>query len=124
MSAPAPPHSAGTVMPMKPSRPISASRLRGISPARSQARTCGRTCSRAKARAVSRIRICSSPSSMGASRSAPGEQARALALPVAVLDRLALVVRLLAGGQRDLDLGAALLVEIDLQRHDGAALAL
>ena len=53
-----------------------------------------------------------------------GQQARALALPVAILDRLALVVRLLALGQRDLDLGAAALVEIDLQRHDGAALAL
>src|SRR5471030_727110 len=56
--------------------------------------------------------------------SAPAEQPRPLALPVAILDRLALVVRLLAGGQRDLDLGPALLVEIDLQRHDGAALAL
>ena len=52
------------------------------------------------------------------------EQAGALALPVAVLDGLALVVRLLAGDQRDLDLGAAARVEIDLQRHDGAALAL
>src|SRR5437868_9573063 len=60
MSAPAPPHSAGTVIPMKPMRPISPSRARGISPAASQARTCGNTCSCAKARAVSRIRICSS----------------------------------------------------------------
>src|SRR5712671_6864242 len=52
------------------------------------------------------------------------EQAGALALPVAVLDRLALVVRLLAGDQRDLDLGAAARIEIDLQGHDGTALAL
>src|SRR5215207_5660312 len=52
------------------------------------------------------------------------QQPRALTLPVAVLDGLALVVRLLAGDQGDLDLGAAARVEIDLQWHDGAALAL
>src|SRR5471032_3412444 len=51
-------------------------------------------------------------------------EARTLALPVAVLECLALVVRLLALRERDLDLGAALAVEIDLQRHDRAALAL
>src|SRR5689334_12464771 len=55
---------------------------------------------------------------------APPQQAGALALPVALLDRLALVVRLLAGSEGDLHLGPALLVEIDLERHDGAALAL
>src|SRR5215470_9193622 len=64
MSVPAPPHSAGTHMPMKPSRPISASNARGISPAASQARACGATCSWAKARAASRIRVCSSLSSI------------------------------------------------------------
>src|SRR5947209_7173995 len=55
---------------------------------------------------------------------APCQQARPLALPVAVLDRLPLVVRLLAGRESDLDFRPAALVEIDLQRHDGAALAL
>src|SRR5512139_4115941 len=110
MSAPAPPHSAGTHMPIRPSRPISASIGRGIAPAASQSRTCGATFSCANARAVSRIRICSSLSSIGLSL-AVAEQARALALPVAILDRLALVVGLLAGDQRDLDLGAAARVE-------------
>src|SRR4030088_3595469 len=52
------------------------------------------------------------------------QQPRALALPVAILDRLALVMGLLAGDQGDLDLGAAARIEIELQRHDGAALAL
>ena len=52
------------------------------------------------------------------------EQPGALLLPVTVLERLALVVGLLAGDQRDLDLGATARVEIDLQRHDGAAFAL
>src|ERR1044071_8373512 len=60
----------------------------------------------------------------GLSLSSVAEQPRPLALPVAILDGLALVVRLLAGDQRDLDLGAAARIEIDLQRHDGAALAL
>src|SRR5215213_4060175 len=149
MPASAPPHSAGTHMPMKPSSPISVSSSRGISPAASQARTCGATLSCAKARAVSRIRVCSSVRSMdrvphwtaglqarimimsgpgcprsGLSLSSVAQQPRALALPVAVLDGLALVMRLLAGDQGDLDLGAAARVEIDLQWHDGAALAL
>src|SRR4051812_21540249 len=87
MSAPAPPHSVGTVMPRKPSLPISASSGRGISPAASQARTCGNTCSRAKARAVSRIRICSSLSSMAS----PGD------LAAVVLDIAAVIGRLEAG---------------------------
>src|SRR5258708_13956305 len=52
------------------------------------------------------------------------QQPGALALPVAILDRLALVVGLLAGDQGDLDLGAAARIEIELQRHDRAALAL
>src|SRR3954451_19167009 len=81
MSAPAPPHSVGTVMPRKPSLPISASNGRGISPAASQARTCGSTCSRANARAVSRIRLCYSLSSMAL----PGE------LGAVVLDVAAVV---------------------------------
>src|ERR1700730_11062085 len=55
---------------------------------------------------------------------AVAQQPGALALPVAILDRLALVVGLLAGDQGDLDLGAAARIEIELQRHDGAALAL
>src|SRR5471030_1558384 len=64
MPAPAPPHSVGTHMPMKPMRPISVSSARGISPLDSHVRTCGSTCSCAKARAVSRIRTCSSLSSI------------------------------------------------------------
>src|SRR5262245_4129168 len=52
------------------------------------------------------------------------QQPAALARPVALLLGLALVVQLLALGQRDLDLGPALVVEIDLERHDGHALAL
>src|SRR6266567_4245918 len=51
-------------------------------------------------------------------------QPAALARPVALLLGLALVVQLLALGERDLDLGAALVVEIDLQRYDRHALAL
>src|SRR5437868_3357173 len=51
-------------------------------------------------------------------------QPAALARPVALLLGLALVVQLLALGERDLDLGATLVVEIDLQRHDRHALAL
>ena len=46
------------------------------------------------------------------------------ALPIAFLRRLALVGRVLALGERDLDLRPALLVEIDLQWHHGHALAL
>src|SRR3546814_3897135 len=41
-----------------------------------------------------------------------------VALPVAFLDRLALVVRLLALGEREFDLGAAAVVEIDRERHE------
>src|ERR1051325_456037 len=52
------------------------------------------------------------------------QQPAPLARPVALLLGLTLVVQLLALGQRDLDLGAALVVEIDLERHDGHALAL
>src|SRR5204863_3544998 len=48
----------------------------------------------------------------------------ALALPGARLFGLALVMQLLAAGERQLDLGAALLVEIELERHDGHPLAL
>src|SRR5258705_13219300 len=56
--------------------------------------------------------------------SAVRQQAAALALPVALLDRCALVVRFLADRECDLELRSALFVEIDLQRHDGTALAL
>src|SRR5689334_14091821 len=52
------------------------------------------------------------------------QQACALALPIALLDRLALVMGLLAGRQRDLDFGHASFIEIDLERHNRAALAL
>src|SRR5215475_10701512 len=59
------------------------------------------------------------------SRSALGpQQPPALALPAALLLGLALVVELLAAGERKLDLGAALLVEIELERHERHALAL
>src|SRR5436190_5200918 len=51
-------------------------------------------------------------------------QAPALALPAALLLGLALVVELLAARQRQLDLGAALDVEIELERHQRHALAL
>src|SRR5690348_6213176 len=50
------------------------------------------------------------------------EQAPLLPLPVAFLDRIPLVVRLLAAGERDLDLRLSLRVEIDGQRDDGQAL--
>src|SRR3954463_8038733 len=46
-----------------------------------------------------------------------------LALPVAILDCLALVVKLLAARQRQLDLGPAAGVEIDRQRDQRHALA-
>src|SRR6266567_6856491 len=52
------------------------------------------------------------------------QQPAALARPVALLLGLALVVQLLALGECDLDLGAAFVVEIDLQWHDGHAFAL
>src|ERR1044072_560572 len=52
------------------------------------------------------------------------QQAPLLAVPVALLLALALVVQLLALGERELDLGAALVVEIELQRHQGHAVAL
>src|ERR1700757_2453158 len=51
-------------------------------------------------------------------------QAPLLALPAALLLGLPLVVQLLAARERELELGAALLVEIKLQRHDRHALAL
>src|SRR5581483_4073049 len=68
MPAPAPPHSGGTHMPMKPSRPISDSNGRGISPAASHARTWGNTLSCANDRAVSRTSSCSSLSSITSPR--------------------------------------------------------
>src|SRR6266853_6294886 len=52
------------------------------------------------------------------------QQSAALARPVALLLALALVVQLLALGERNLDLGAAFVVEIDFQRHDRHTLAL
>src|SRR5262245_46965296 len=52
------------------------------------------------------------------------QEPAALALPAALLLGLALVVKLLAAGERDLDLGAALLVEIELERHERHALTL
>src|SRR5215510_12195537 len=58
-------------------------------------------------------------------RSALGpQQPPALALPGALLLGLTLVVELLAARERELDLGAALLVEIELERHQRHALAL
>src|SRR5208282_3084097 len=50
-------------------------------------------------------------------------QAAAFALPAALLFRLALVVEFLAAAERDLDLGAPLVVEEHLERYDGHALA-
>src|SRR5262245_51384859 len=50
--------------------------------------------------------------------------ARLLAVPVALLCRLALVVQLLALRQRDLQLGSPALVEIELDGNHGHALAL
>src|ERR1044072_1079079 len=52
------------------------------------------------------------------------QQPPLLALPVALLLGLALVVQLLAARQREFDLGAALLVEIELERHERHSLAL
>src|SRR5258708_37268025 len=51
-------------------------------------------------------------------------QAAFFARPVALLLGLALVVQLLALGERELDLGPALVVEIELERHQRHALAL
>src|SRR4051812_19577374 len=52
------------------------------------------------------------------------EQPLLLPLPVALLDRFALVVLLLAPSQGELDLGPAAPVEIDRERHERQALAL
>src|SRR5207237_7567581 len=52
------------------------------------------------------------------------QQPPALALPGALLLGLALVVQLLAAGERKLDLGAALFVEIELERDERHDLAL
>src|ERR1044071_4229263 len=52
------------------------------------------------------------------------QQASLFAIPVALLLGLALVVQLLALGERQLDLGAALVVEIELERHQRHAFAL
>src|SRR5688572_33279639 len=51
-------------------------------------------------------------------------QPAAFPFPRALLLGLALVVQLLALGQRELHLGAALVVEIELERHQRHALAL
>src|SRR5712692_6057460 len=51
-------------------------------------------------------------------------QPRPLALPAALLFALAFVVQFLAAGDRNLDLGATLRIEIELQRHERHALAL
>src|SRR5450631_341182 len=50
-------------------------------------------------------------------------QAAAFAVPAALLFGLSLVVKLLAAAERDLDLGAPLVVEEHLERDDGHALA-
>src|SRR5581483_5584247 len=52
------------------------------------------------------------------------QQTPLLARPVALLLGLALVVQLLAAGERELDLCTALVVEIELERHQRHALAL
>src|SRR5215475_1541997 len=52
------------------------------------------------------------------------QQPPALALPAALLLGFAFVVQLLAAGERKLQLGAALLVEIELERHERHSLAL
>src|SRR5262249_41533483 len=67
---------------------------------------------------------------LSAAERAPGrlslgpQQPSALALPAALLLGLALVVQLLAAGERKLELGASLLVEIELERHERHSLAL
>src|SRR5262244_3226472 len=52
------------------------------------------------------------------------QQPSALPLPAALLLGLALVVQLLATGERKLELGAALVVEVELERHQRHSLAL
>src|SRR5690606_34344055 len=52
------------------------------------------------------------------------EQSLLFPAPVALLLRLALVMQLLAARHRKFELGAAAIVEIDLERHHGHALAL
>src|SRR5262249_56559533 len=52
------------------------------------------------------------------------QQPSALALPAALLLGFALVVQLLAAGERKLELGAALVVEIELERHQRHSFAL
>src|SRR6516162_6240849 len=52
------------------------------------------------------------------------QQPSALPLPAALLLGLALVVQLLAAGERKLELGAALLIEIEPERHERHSLAL
>src|SRR5581483_7277359 len=52
------------------------------------------------------------------------QQAAAFAIPAALALGLALVVQFLAAGERDLDFGAPLLVEVELERDDGHTLAL
>src|SRR5262249_37452095 len=52
------------------------------------------------------------------------QQPPALALPTAPLLAFALIMQLLAARERKLELGAALLVEIELQRHQRHSLAL
>jgi hypothetical protein len=52
------------------------------------------------------------------------QEPAALAFPTAALFGLAFVVQLLAAPERDLDLGAALGIEIELERHEGHAFAL
>src|SRR5262249_48011074 len=70
-----------------------------------------------------------SASAVGAERSPQRlslgpQQPSALPLPAALLLGFALVVQLLAAGKRQLELGAALLVEIELERHERHSLAL
>src|SRR5262249_14104994 len=70
-----------------------------------------------------------SASAVGAERSPQRlslgpQQPSALPLPAALLLGFALVVQLLAAGKRKLELGAALLVEIELERHERHSLAL
>src|SRR5271155_3888514 len=52
------------------------------------------------------------------------QQPAALALPRALLFGVALVVKLLAAGQGQLDLGTALFVKIELERHQRHAFTL
>src|SRR6516164_3017388 len=52
------------------------------------------------------------------------QQAAALAFPTALLLGLTLVMQLLAARERKLQLGAAFLVEIELERHERHTLAL